>query len=100
MDQIEERKECWLVTTNTDLTEGRGTQYAKYVCWAESTALRLAKGIDVQGSNGTVFKSFAYKISSQIGWFAKSRILDMSAEDKKAETRLEVDRRNANRACA
>ena len=45
------KKMLWAVYTNTDLTEGRGSQYVKYFCQYEATAIRLAKRGYVQGSD-------------------------------------------------
>lgn len=41
----------WAVYSNSDLTEGRGRQYVKHFCVSQATALRLAKGGYVQGSD-------------------------------------------------
>lgn len=41
----------WAVYTNSDLTEGRGSQYVKHFCKTEATALRLAKRGYVQGTD-------------------------------------------------
>lgn len=42
------------VRTNTDLTEGRGREYFKYVTNNRTTAERLAKGAYVQGTDASV----------------------------------------------
>lgn len=47
---MQERK-VWIVWTNTDLTEGRGTQFAIHYCEAEITARRLAKKNYIQGTD-------------------------------------------------
>lgn len=47
-------KTVYVVWTNTDLTEGRGHQVPIHICEAYSTAIRLAKGQGVQGSNAEV----------------------------------------------
>jgi hypothetical protein len=44
----------WIVYANTDLTEGRGACVPVACCAIEATALRLAKGRDVQGHDATV----------------------------------------------
>lgn len=46
-----EHKTLWVVYTNTDLTEGRGRQYAKHFCECEATAIRLGKNGYVQGTD-------------------------------------------------
>jgi hypothetical protein len=52
--EVQRMKTLFAVYVNTDLTEGRGRSYPKFICEKQSTALRLAKGADVQGSDGTV----------------------------------------------
>lgn len=47
-------EQLWVVYVNTDLTEGRGSDAATWTCLSEATALRLAKGAGVQGSDATV----------------------------------------------
>lgn len=44
-------KTMFAVYTNTDLTEGRGQEYAFAYCELEATAKRLAKGQYVQGTD-------------------------------------------------
>lgn len=44
-------KTVYAVIGNVDLTEGRGPLYIKHLCEIEPTAIRLAKGEYVQGSN-------------------------------------------------
>lgn len=41
----------WAVYTNDDLTEGRGRQYIKHFCKTRATAVRLAKGGYVMGTD-------------------------------------------------
>lgn len=52
--EVQSMKTLFAVYVNTDLTEGRGNQYPRFICEKQSTALRLAKCADVQGSDGTV----------------------------------------------
>ena len=44
----------WVAYTNTDCTEGRGRDVAIATCEIEATAVRLARGRYVQGSDGPV----------------------------------------------
>lgn len=44
----------WAVFVNSDLTEGRGFERVKVICKLEATARRLARGANVQGSDGIV----------------------------------------------
>ena len=77
----------YTVYVNTDLTEGRGRQYALYHCMHEATATRLAKGRDVQGSNGTVRKTSGYVINGSL-YVCGGLIEDPSAGDIIEEKRL------------
>lgn len=45
---------CWGVVVNTDLTEGRGRDYVKYVCETSDKASLAAKGQGVMGRDGNV----------------------------------------------
>jgi hypothetical protein len=47
-------KRVYIVWQNTDRTEGRGYELPFAVCELHSTALRLAKGNDVQGSDSRI----------------------------------------------
>ena len=49
-------KFVFVAYTNTDCTEGRGNDIPIAVCESETTAIRLAKGRYVQGSDGPVRK--------------------------------------------
>lgn len=46
-----EKRKIYDVSTNTDLTEGRGSEYVKHTCVLLSTAIRLAHRGYVQGSD-------------------------------------------------
>lgn len=46
--------EVYVVFTNSDLTEGRGRPVPLYVCEMLTTALRVAKGHGVMGSDASV----------------------------------------------
>ena len=46
---ILETKPCWLVISNSDLTEGRGKRVILAVTWSRTTANRRAKGMGSQG---------------------------------------------------
>jgi hypothetical protein len=47
----DQKETLWAVSTNSDLTEGRGRQYTAHFCKLRATAIRLAKGQYVQGGN-------------------------------------------------
>lgn len=65
--ELQDEKDIFGVVVNSDPTEGRGYNYTKYLCEKESTAIRLAKKADVQGSDGSVVKLQAIKINGV--WF-------------------------------
>jgi hypothetical protein len=44
----------WVVSVNSDLTEGRGRLVITAVCETQATADRIAKGVSTQGCNGIV----------------------------------------------
>lgn len=92
---MNETKTVYVAYTNTDCTEGRGTDIPIAVCAIESTAIRLARGQYVQGSNGPVRKMELVKINDQ--WYAPSniiKIINPTREDeitqKKLETKYEI----------
>ncbi len=57
--------DVWVVWVNTDLTEGRGFQVPKAICCAEATARRLARGANVQGSDGVVSREPAFTVNGR-----------------------------------
>lgn len=73
--------------TNSDLTEGKGTDIPIAVCKLESTAKRLANKRYVQGSNGPVRKIDLKWIDGH--WYGKSNdcflITYPTREDEKAQ---------------
>ena len=83
-DEIEE-KDVFVVWRNTDLTEGRGTLIPVAVCLTESTAVRLAWRVDVQGANGPVKKQRAFKFDGL--WYAPAQIIYPTMEDDQNEQR-------------
>ena len=52
--EVKELGNCWIAWSNTDLSEGRGVEYPKYVCKIEATAKRLSKKLSVMGCDGAV----------------------------------------------
>lgn len=85
-----EEKEAWAVIVNTDLTEGRGSAYVKHICDIEATAVRLAKGADVQGSNGQVSPVTLEKKNST--WFGPVRTEKPTDPDKKYQLVIDAKR--------
>ena len=82
----------YVVWTNTDLTEGRGSEYPLAICETLSTAMRLAKGKYVMGSDCRVNEVTLYRTKlSERGfyhWFGPVRIIEPSKEDLEKETFL------------
>lgn len=92
MEQITECRDVWAVWMNTDLTEGRGYEYIRYICQQESTARRLSKGVGVQGGNGRVTKAKMYLINNQ--WYSPGRLIENPTKaDIEEEKRLEDERK-------
>ena len=54
MTNKNDNKVIYGVFTNTDLTEGRGTEYPLHHCRLRATAVRLAKGQGVMGTDAKV----------------------------------------------
>lgn len=81
---------AFVVWINTDLTEGRGMQVPVAVCRTEATALRLAHGADVQGSNGTVHETILLKEKGD--WYGPVRIIEPNSADEITERALARER--------
>jgi len=62
-----EKKEAFVAYTNSDCTEGRGSDIPIAVCELEVTAIRLARKRYVQGADGPVHKIEAIKIDGK--WY-------------------------------
>ena len=90
---MSEEKTAFAVWTNTDLTEGRGREYVKYVTEKKSTALRLAKRIYVHGTDGHVSKITLLHHNGN--WYFPSNIINVvppTEEDLKEEKRIEEEK--------
>jgi len=87
MNIIEKEMDVWVVENNTDLTEGRGGQYAQYVCEKKSTAIRLARKAGIQGSDATVRAGKGYYINKK--WYYERFLTHPNKEDLLEEKRLE-----------
>ena len=106
---IEQTFPVFLVMTNTDKTEGKGVNRVERVCRRESTARRLAKGADVQGSDGKVTQSIAvvakYQYHERIGQKLKSGTVFLvpgemeqpSDVDLQVEKEIEAERREESK---
>jgi hypothetical protein len=97
--QYTKEKNLFACCTNTDLTEGRGKQYIFALAENESTALRLAKGKNVQGADANIVQVKAYfvptdkKHTSSGRWYVPAGLIhepnnaDLEAEKVLLENR-------------
>jgi len=86
-----QERTVYAVYTNTDLTEGRGREYAKYYCELESTARRLAIGGYVMGTDCPVkaVKLFLHEGS----WYAPGPLITgPSPEDQRAQAAIDGEK--------
>lgn len=91
-----ETREAWAVIVNTDLTEGRGSVYVKHICDLEATAVRLAKGADVQGSDGRVSRITLEKKNAT--WLGPVNTKKPTDQDKKYQLVIDAKRDAENKA--
>ena len=91
-------KPVYVVWVNSDLTEGRGWDVPLVSCETEATARRLAKGRNVQGSNGTITREWALKTSR--GWLVPGRVELPSREDDINQAAIETHRAIVEKAKA
>ena len=96
-----ERKTVFVAYTNTDCTEGRGSDVPIAVCAIEPTAIRLARKQYVQGSDGPVRQMELVKIDGR--WYAPSAAIDIvqpTEEDAAAQALLDAKRAAMEKARA
>ena len=82
--------EIWIVMCNTDLTEGRGEQFAKYYCQTEATARRLAVKGYVQGSDCPVRSQKAVLFDGSYYFPWSIRPIPPSPEDVGVQKRIDA----------
>lgn len=77
--KVEHAKTAFAVCSNTDLTEGRGSEYPMHICEAEATAKRLSKGRYVMGTDCPIreVEIFTHKNI----WYGPIGIVPPTAED-------------------
>lgn len=81
-------KSVWVVYCNTDNNEGRGTEYPEAICELKSTAVRLAKGQGVQGSNADIKQlDLIYHYGR---WYGPVVIAKPSEDDIKNQKKLDI----------
>ena len=85
--KVKKTKDVWIVRKNTDNTEGRGFHYVGWVCETKATALRLAKGAYVQGTDCPVYKGKAIYIDNV--WYIPGSPEKPSEQDDVNQKKLE-----------
>jgi len=96
-----EMKTVYVAYTNTDCTEGRGSDVPIAVCTLEITAQRLASKRYVQGSDGPVRKMELVNIGGR--WYAPTAAVNVIAptkEDLAAQKQLDAKRAALEKAKA
>lgn len=79
----EETKSVWITWVNTDLTEGRGSNYPYAVSASKTTAIRFGRKKDVQGSDARVSEFQAVYRDGH--WCAPVFIQQATSEDLKTD---------------
>ena len=80
----------YVVTYNADGTEGRGPIKVKAVCLKRATALRLAKGISTQGSDGDIEEVELVRQHWSWGrWFGPVDVVYPTIEDDRYQEHLD-----------
>lgn len=74
-----EEKTVWVVWGNTDLTEGRGRNYALYYCETKATAIRMSKGKYVMGSDCPVTEQTMFYRNGH--WYAPGALLTSASKE-------------------
>lgn len=103
-----ESKQSFVVWANEDTTEGRGCVKVVAVCETEATARRLAKGKDVQGTDGQVMELPIFllgipgkrPITSNAYWYGPlgpNQVVRPTKADKHEEGRLAEERAKRDR---
>lgn len=96
MVEVQQMMDVWVAWSNTDLTEGKGHQFAKAICQLEATAIRLGKKGYVMGSNCPVSKSIAIKINNT--WLVPGEIEHPNIGDENEQKRMDAQREAIEKA--
>lgn len=96
-----ETKVAYVVMCNTDLTEGRGTQYAMAVTENPITAKRLGEGRYVQGSDCPIEQVTVVKIDGS--WYLPTQAVrfvepshgDLVAQELLTKKQVAIDKAKA-----
>lgn len=76
---VDEIKTVWVTWTNTDLTEGRGSEFPLHAAESLETAERLGRRGGVQGSDCRITQERAFRINHR--WFVPGKIIPESGAD-------------------
>ncbi len=84
-------KFVYVAYSNTDCNEGRGYDVPIAVCESEATAIRLAKGRYIQGSNGPVRKVELIEVGGKF-FYPNSAVsvIKPSSQDTEAQVKMEA----------
>lgn len=80
---ISEVKPVWVVWGNKDLTEGRGNEYIRNICELKETAIRVAKGQYIQGTDCPIKESIAIRFGGD--WYTLGNIIPPTPADYKSK---------------
>jgi hypothetical protein len=99
----EDVKEAFVVSINSDLTEGKGYRVVEAICEIETTAIRLAKGADVQGTDGSVEKILLYhpekeNIHWRTWWYGPINLVRPNLADKEMQKSIHEARAKTSAA--
>ena len=87
-------KFVYVAYSNTDCTEGRGYDVPIAVCEIEATAIRLAKGRYIQGSNGPVRKVELVEVDGKF-FFPNSAVSVVKPNSQDIEAQVKIDAKTA-----
>jgi hypothetical protein len=95
---IEDTKEVFAVTNNTDGAEGRGRQFNQHFCESKVTATRMGRGNYIQGSDCPITVITAVKVEgvwmvpADIHKPTKNDIEEQELSDKKESLMNRLDK--------
>ena len=95
LNQIE-FKDVWIAWTNTNLTDGYGTQYPMAICETLATANRLGKKGSVQGMDCSTSKEKAIKIDGK--WMSHFMLQYPSKDDTKRQDEMDKQKQAEDKA--
>jgi len=90
MVELSDTKDVWIVWTNTDRNEGRGSEKVLAVCETKATAQRIGTKGYVMGSNCPISKTLAIKVNNN--WLVPGEIEKATKED--LDKQLYIDKRD------